>query len=153
MCRCAQTVRAPLAFSSPERVTASLRKGRGVGEVVWTRAILGWDWSKQTGAEMIKTSTEYASSDQHAELPTFQQLMEIKASRKQQLTVDRIAARARYDAMSTEDQKVIDEKFREMFLQLKNQFGRSRPFTVKRPIKQTDDETISLNCSELRNID
>ncbi|WP_406226976.1 hypothetical protein ACI7YU_18335 [Pseudomonas siliginis] len=102
---------------------------------------------------MIKASTEYASSDQHSEQPTFQQLMEIKASRKQQLTVDRIAARARYDAMSTEDQKVIDEKFREMFLQLKNQFGRSRPFTVKRPIKQSDDETISVDCSELRNTD
>lgn len=91
---------------------------------------------------MTKIPTDQARG-QHSEQPTFQQLMEIKASRKQQLAFDRSVARAKYDEMTPEEKRVIDEKFREMFEQLKSQFGRSRRFNFEPPAALTKNETKS----------
>lgn len=100
---------------------------------------------------MMKISTEQADNDQHTEQPTFQKLMEIKASRKQQLAIDRSVARAKYDAMSPEEKMVIDEKFRNMFVQLKSQFGRSCRFDFKPSTELQKCETKSGDCSKSQN--
>lgn len=61
-------------------------------------------------------------------LPSFEQLMEIKALGKERLSFQRGAWRAQYEALSQEEKAFVDAKFSKIFTKIAAQFGRSRPF-------------------------
>jgi hypothetical protein len=58
----------------------------------------------------------------------FERLLKIKAMNQARLSRQRNEWRAKYEALSPEERALVDEHFKQTFLDIAAQFGRSRRF-------------------------
>lgn len=58
----------------------------------------------------------------------FERLLKIKAINHARLSLKKSAWRAKYEALSPDERAVVDEHFKQTFVEIAAQFGRSRHF-------------------------
>ncbi len=66
--------------------------------------------------------------DQTLEGSDFERLLKIKAMNQARLSLKKSAWRAKYEALSPDERAVVDEHFKQTFVDIAAQFGRSRRF-------------------------
>ncbi len=66
--------------------------------------------------------------DQILEGSDFERLLKIKAINQARLSLKKSAWRAKYEALSPDERAVVDEHFKQTFVEIAAQFGRSRHF-------------------------
>jgi len=66
--------------------------------------------------------------DQTLEGSDFERLLKIKAMNQARLSRQRNEWRAKYEALSPEERALVDEHFKQTFVEIAAQFGRSRHF-------------------------
>lgn len=66
--------------------------------------------------------------DQTLEGSDFERLLKIKAINQARLSRQRNEWRAKYEALSPDERAIVDEHFKQTFVDIAAQFGRSRHF-------------------------
>lgn len=78
--------------------------------------------------------------DQTLEGSDFERLLKIKAMNQARLSRQRNEWRAKYEALSPEERALVDEHFKQTFVEIAAQFGRSRPLVFGSKSSPAPDE-------------